>query len=332
MNYEQIFSLDNLDVYVRTPGCWRYNSGEDLSCNTLQGLGLKLDNGVADNARAEVWLYASGDSRSAAYIYTSHTFDYSAVCLLDYTAAVQRMLDDGVSAIVVDLDYTDSNGVLHTNLFDVTLRDGLWGMVTPLVLPEFLRIVGNTAWRAALSNRTTSSLIFRRWNGGSVADTSTVDPQECLALSLAANSADVLEFGGVKVPVVTVECGAVMLTWKSKEDGAMKSYAFDVSGETLPQSSTAEVSVSGLTEWWQTGGGRKRLRLPACSWDTWRYIRDLNIADSIGMACEGYDAGGNKVTVTLRVRMITVMGGAVAGGKTDVEFEIETWREEAVWA
>lgn len=332
MDYEQILTIDNLDVYVRTPDCWRYNSGEDLSCNTIQGLGVRLDNGVADNARAEVWIYASGGSRSGAYIYTAHTFDYSSVCLLDYTATVRRMLDDGVSAIVVDLDYTDSNGVLHTGLFDVTLRDGLWGMVSPLVLPESFRVVGGTAWRAALANRTTSSLTFRRWNGGSVAATSTVDPQECLALSLAANSADALEFGGIKVPVVTASCGAVMLTWKSKEDGALKSYAFDVAGETLPQSGTAEVSVSGLSEWWQTGGGRKRLRLPACAWDTWRYIRDLNISDNISMSCEGYDAGGNKVMITLRVRMVTAMGGAITGGKTDIEFEIETWGEEAVWA
>lgn len=332
MNYEQVEAIDNLDVYVRTPGCWRSGIAADLSCNAVQGMELKFDNGVADGAVADVWIYEDGMSRSDAYIQTSHIFDYSSVCLLDYSAIVKRMLADGVTDAVIDIDYTDSNNVTTNGKVMVTLRDGVWGMVSQLAVPSKIAVVGGVVWRLSLANRTTSVLTYRRWSGGIVAETMAVNPQEAYNPTIAAGGADTIEFGGVQVPVVEADCGAVMLTWKSKEDGTNKSYAFSVLAESLGKDATAEVSVDGLTEWWQTGGGRKRLLLAACDWRTWRYIRDLDISDEIIMTVSGYDAGGHQTTLSVRVRMVSAMGGVTVNGTADIEFEIETWKEVAEWA
>lgn len=332
MNYEQVEAIDNLDVYVRTPGCWRLGISADLSCNAVQGLEMKLHNGVADGAKAEVWIYAHDDTRADAYIYTAHTFDFSEACLLDYSAAVRRMLADGVTDAVIDIDYTDSGNNLTNGKVMVTLRDGVWGMVSPLSLPSRIAVVGGVVWRLSVANRTTSALTYRRWSGGSVAETMAVNPQEAYNPTIAAGGADTIEFGGVQVPVVEAECGAVMLTWKSKEDGTYKSYAFSVLAESLGKDTTAEVSVDGLMEWWQTGGGRKRLLLAACDWRTWRYIRDLDISDEIMMTVSGYDAVGHQTTLVVRVRMVSAMGGVTVNGTADIEFEIETWKEVAEWA
>lgn len=304
----------------------------DLSCNAVQGLEMKLFNGTADGATAEVWIYEDGMARSDAYIYTSHKFDYSSDCPLDYSAIVQRMLADGVTDAVIDIDYTDSGNVTTNGKVMVTLRDGVWGMVSPLDVPSRIAIVGGVVWRLSLANRTTSALTYRRWSGGIVAETMAVNPQEAYNPTIAAGGADSIEFGGVQVPVVEADCGAVMLTWKSKEDGTYKSYAFDVLAESLGKDATAEVSVDGLTEWWQTGGGRKRLLLAACDWRTWRYIRDLDISNEIMMTVSGYDAGGHQTTLSVRVRMVSAMGGVTVSGTADIEFEIETWKEVAEWA
>ena len=165
-----------------------------------------------------------------------------------------------------------------------------------------------------------------------MAETMAVNPQEAYNPTIASGGADTIEFGVVQVPVVEADCGAVMLTWKSKEDGTYKSYAFSVLAESLGKDATAEVSVDGLTEWWQTGGGRKRLLLAACDWRTWRYIRDIDISDEIMMTVSGYDAVGHQTTLSVRVRMVSAMGGVTVNGTADIEFEIETWKEVAEWA
>ena len=332
MNYEKIDTIDILDVYVRTPGCWRLGISSDLSCNVMQGFELKLSNGTADGAKAEVWIYAFGDSRSDAYIQTSHTFDYSSDCLLDYSAIVSRMLGDGITDAVMDIDYTSSANVTTTGRFPIKLRDGMWGTVSPVSLPSRLVVVGGAVCRLSIANRTTSAKSYVYSRGGAVVDSTNVNPQEAYNPTVTAAGGDTIEFGGVQVPVVDAECGAVMLTWKSKEDGTYKSYAFGVMAESLNRDSTMEVSVEGLKEWWQTGGGRKRLLLASCDWRTWRYIRDLDIADDIMMTVSGYDAMGSQTTLVVRVRMASAVGGIPVNGTADVEFEIETWKEVTVWA